>query len=257
MTVPFALRAAGHWWRRDRRALPTSIALGLLLPLGYLASLGLGIGRFVGRDQTWLGGGRYVAWLAPGLLASTVVMAVAADCLWTVLGAVQWAGQYVAQAASPLAPRDIMLGHWLYVVQRIVVSAALQITVMGTFGAWRRPTAPLAVGAATLTGAALAATLMAWSVTRRTDGGFAVMQRFALTPMFLFAGTFFPVGQLPTALRYIAYCTPLYHGVSLCRGLMLPGTAGALMIANAAYLLALLGVGLTAGARSYARVLAR
>ena len=83
------------------------------------------------------------------------------------------------------------------------------------------------------------------------------MQRFVLTPMFLFAGTFFPVGQLPTGVRYVVYATPLYHGVSLCRGLMLPGTSGALMVVNTAYLVVLLAIGLTVGGRTYAKALAR
>ena len=231
--------------------------IGVLLPLGYLASLGLGIGHYVATGSSWLGGERYVAWLAPAILAGTVVQSAGSECLWTVLGAVKWAGQYVAQSASQLRPRDVMLGHWAYVVGRVTASAALQIAVMAAFGAWQRPTAPLALGAAALTGASLAATLMAWSVTRRSDQGFAVVQRFVLTPMFLFAGTFFPVGQLPTGVRYAVYATPLYHGVSLCRGLMLPGTSGALMLTNTAYLVALLAIGLAVGSRTYAKVLAR
>ena len=48
-----------------------------------------------------------------------------------------------------------------------------------------------------------------------------------VTPLFLFSGTFFPVTQLPPVLRWIAYVTPLWHGVALCRGLAL-GTIGAL-----------------------------
>jgi lipooligosaccharide transport system permease protein len=230
--------------------------VGVLLPLGYLASLGLGIGRYVGSDASWLGGVRYVAWLAPGLLAGTAVQSAGAECLWTVYGAVKWAGQYVAQTASPLRPRDAMLGHWTYLVQRMAISAALQLAVMAGFGAWVQPTAPLALVGAVLAGGGSAAWLMAYSVTRKTEN-FAVVQRFVIVPMFLFAGTFFPVGQLPAGLRYVVYATPLYHGVSLCRGLMLPGTRGTLLMANAAYLVALLATGLTVATRAYARVLAR
>ena len=257
MAAPLALRASRHWWRRERSALPTAFMIGVLLPLGYLASLGLGIGHYVGSNESWLGGERYVAWLAPAILAGTVAQSASTACLWTVLGAVKWAGQYVAQAASPLRPRDVMLGHWAYIVERIAASAALQLAVMAAIGAWRRPTAPLALGAAALTGGALAAVLMAWAVTRQTEASFSVVQRFALTPMFLFSGTFFPVGQLPAGVRYVVHATPLYHGVSLCRGLMLPGTSGALMVVNAAYLAALLAIGMAVGARTYTRVLAR
>ena len=48
--------------------------------------------------------------------------------------------------------------------------------------------------------------------------------RFGMIPLFLFSGTFFPVTQLPAWIRPLAYATPLWHGVALCRALSL-GTA--------------------------------
>ena len=50
---------------------------------------------------------------------------------------------------------------------------------------------------------------------------FAAIFRFLVIPMFLFSGTFFPVTQLPALLRPVAYLTPLWHGVDLCRDLAL------------------------------------
>lgn len=256
MGTPLAVRATAQWWRQTSRRLPTTIVVGLLLPLGYLASLGLGIGHYVDRGDGWLAGVPYAAWLAPGLLAATAFQGAATDGLWSVFGAVKWAGQYKAQIATPLRPRDALLGHWIYIVLRMAIVAALELAVMATFGAWRRPTAVLALPAAVLTGAAFAAALMAWAVTRETEGSFVVVQRFVITPLFLFAGTFFPLAELPTALRWFAYLTPLWHGVSLCRGLMVPGTAGAVMAANVAYLGVLAAVAMAVAVRSYERRLA-
>ena len=50
---------------------------------------------------------------------------------------------------------------------------------------------------------------------------FAVLTRFVITPLFLFGGVFYPVSELPRWLEVVAYATPLYHGVALCRGLTL------------------------------------
>ena len=55
----------------------------------------------------------------------------------------------------------------------------------------------------------------------RSSGAFAALTRFVITPLFLFGGVFYPVTQLPAWLRPVAYATPLYHGVALCRGLTL------------------------------------
>ena len=41
---------------------------------------------------------------------------------------------------------------------------------------------------------------------------------------FLFSGTFFSVSLLPAPLEILAWFTPLFHGVSLCRGIALGGT---------------------------------
>jgi lipooligosaccharide transport system permease protein len=44
-----------------------------------------------------------------------------------------------------------------------------------------------------------------------------------IVPMSLFAGTYFPLDQLPFKLGYVAYVFPLTHSVSLLRGLLLTG----------------------------------
>jgi lipooligosaccharide transport system permease protein len=85
------------------------------------------------------------------------------------------------------------------------------------------------------------------------DTSFAMIFRFGMIPMFLFSGTFFPVSQLPAWAQPIAYLTPLWHGVVLCRSLSL-GTAtvgGALL--HVGYLSALVAAGLAAGYRTYRR----
>ena len=58
-------------------------------------------------------------------------------------------------------------------------------------------------------------------MTLERDSGLTAVFRFGVIPMFLFSGTFFPISQLPAALRPVAYFTPLWHGVDLCRHLAL------------------------------------
>jgi lipooligosaccharide transport system permease protein len=64
--------------------------------------------------------------------------------------------------------------------------------------------------------------------------------------MFLFSGTFFPVENLPTALELIAYLTPLWHGVELCRMLTLGDVELLAALGHLAFLLAVIAVGLAA-----------
>jgi lipooligosaccharide transport system permease protein len=60
-------------------------------------------------------------------------------------------------------------------------------------------------------------------VTREDEQSLSTLFRFAITPLFLFSGTFFPISQLPGYLQKVAYVTPLFHGVELVRKIALPG----------------------------------
>jgi lipooligosaccharide transport system permease protein len=74
-----------------------------------------------------------------------------------------------------------------------------------------------------------------------------------MIPLFLFSGTFFPVTQLPGWARVIAYATPLWHGVALCRELSLGTATLPAALGHVAYLAALAAAGIAAGNRTYRR----
>jgi lipooligosaccharide transport system permease protein len=90
------------------------------------------------------------------------------------------------------------------------------------------------------------------SATVENDTGFSVLYRFGVVPLFLFSGTFFPIAQLPRPMQYVAYATPLWHGVSLTRDLAL-GAAAREDLVHAAYLLGLLALGVWAARRTFAK----
>ena len=75
--------------------------------------------------------------------------------------------------------------------------------------------------------------------------------RFVILPMFLFSGTFFPIENLPRLLEAIAYLTPLYHGVTLCRQLTLGDVELLAALGHTAYLLAFITVGYVAARYTY------
>ncbi len=81
------------------------------------------------------------------------------------------------------------------------------------------PLAVLAPLAALLCGLAFAAVIAALSAWMKSDQYLAATYRFGLVPLFLFSGTFFPISQLPGWLEPLAWVTPLWHGVELCRDL--------------------------------------
>ena len=254
MTWSFAVREFRYWLTNYRRTWRGSIYTSVLSPVLYLGAMGLGLGKLVDVHGTArLGGVSYLAFLAPGLLAAAAMQAGIEESTYPVLGSVKWRRTYYAAAASPLRPADIFHGHLLFTTMRLAMNSAIFLAVMAAFGAITSPWVLAALPVAVLTGLAFAAPIEAWAITVVKDTSFALVFRFGMIPLFLFSGTFFPVTQLPAWIRPLAYITPLWHGVALCRSLSL-GTAtlgGALV--HVGYLAALAAVSIAVGNRTYRR----
>jgi lipooligosaccharide transport system permease protein len=240
------LAAWRHFWR-------SSLISTVLEPVLFLAAMGLTLGSLVDRGQGAPGGVSYLAFLAPGLLAAAAMQNASFESTYPVLGAIKWDKTYEAVLATPAGVRDILAGHLLYVAFRVGTAATLFLAVLVLFGAAASPLVVLAVPAALLTGLAFAAPITAFAGRLDNDTGFSALQRFLILPMFLFSGTFFPVDQLPAFFEWVAYATPLWHGVALSRGLAL-GTldAGAALL-HVGYLALWFGVGVWLALRSFRR----
>ena len=95
--------------------------------------------------------------------------------------------------------------------------------------------------------------MFAFSAGQDHDSGFALLFRFAIMPMFLFSGTFFPIDQLPAPLQPVAWVTPLWHAVELCRALSLGAPTVADAVVNVGYLLLWIVGGYLLALRSFRR----
>jgi lipooligosaccharide transport system permease protein len=240
------------WLTVYRRIWRSSVWSSVLGPLFYLGAMGFGLGTLVDKHGTAsLGGVSYLDFVAPAILATSVMNTAMGEASYPVFGSVKWNKIYIAAQASPLRPADIFRGHLLFMTMRIAMNAALVTVYMWAFGATRSAWVVLAWPAATLTGLAFAAPIAAWAVTIKTDTTFAYLFRFGMMPLMLFSGTFFPLSQLPGWLRPLAYATPLWHGVDLCRMLSLGNIDVTRVLVHLAYLAALSALGIGAGARTY------
>jgi lipooligosaccharide transport system permease protein len=250
-----AFRAFLSWLVNYRRTWRGSIYSSVLSPVLYLGAMGLALGKLVDQHGTaHLGRVSYLAFLAPGLMAASAMQTAVGESMYPVYSAVKWQKTYQAAAATPLRPGDIYRGHVLFTLLRLMMNTTIFLGIMAAFGAVRSAWALACVPVAVLTGLAFAAPLDAFAVTReKTDQAFNVIFRFGMIPLFLFSGTFFPISQLPGWLRPVAYATPLWHGVALCRALSLGTTDVAGALGHIAYLIAVAALGLLAGQWTYRR----
>ena len=109
----------------------------------------------------------------------------------------------------------------MWIAFRAALLSALFTVIIVVLGASSSPLVVLAVPVAVLTALAFAAPIMAFTATQKSDGGFNVLFRFGITPMFLFSGAFYPIENLPLLMQPVAWLTPTYHGVAAARSLSL------------------------------------
>ncbi|MFI1098144.1 ABC transporter permease [Streptomyces sp. NPDC020917] len=253
-----ALREFGYWMRRYRRTWRGSVVISVVNPLLFLTALGAGLGKLVDAHHSGqLAGTPYLHFLAPGLLAASAMQNGFIEGAFPVVQSAGPQGNYPAAAATPMRPGDILAGHLLFVAFRVLLSGMLFLAVVTAFGVVGPLRALLTAGPVLLTGLAFAAPLMAWAVAVDRQSRLNGLYRFVVMPLYMFSGTFFPIGQLPGWARPIAECTPLYQGVALTRvtalGTLHPGAAAV----HLAYLLALAAAGTAWAGRRYVRRLHR
>ncbi|MBB2941968.1 lipooligosaccharide transport system permease protein [Actinoplanes lutulentus] len=209
-----------------RRTWRSSVLSTLLLPLLTMVGFGLGVGGYV---TAGIDGVSYLDWMVPGLIASTAVQTVIGEATWPVLSYFEWLKVYFAQAAAPLRPADILGGHLAFMMFRVLLSVTAFLVIAAAFGTLRSPWAVAVLPISVLVGLAVAAPVVAYSASIRSDSYLAILIRFAVLPMSLFSGVFFPIDSLHPVLRAVAWVLPLSHGVDLSRAATLgvnPGLDG-------------------------------
>jgi lipooligosaccharide transport system permease protein len=220
------------------RAVPYVWATGLLEPVFYLLSIGIGIGHLVGT-VTGPNGVQvpYASFVAPGLLATTAMNGAMYECTTNIFAKLHWTKLYDAVIATPLSPGDIALAEVGFAVVRCALYAAVFLAVMAALGDTSSWWALMTIPSATLLGAAFAAAGFAATCFMRSWTDFDKIQ-LVILPLFLFSATFYPLSVLPRWLQLVVQCLPLYPGVALCRAFSLGQLSWGLS-AQAAYLVAL------------------
>ena len=245
-----------------RRTFRASLFSSFLSPVLFLTAMGLGVGSYVNQSSSAsqaLGGLTYLQFLAPGLLAATAMQSASFEATFPIMSGLVWQRTFHAMYATPITPRDIVLGTVTWITIRLLMITTIFTGVIVVFGAAASPLIALAIPAAVLTGLAFATPILAFAATQRTPDKFNYLFRFGVTPLFLFSGTFFPISNLPPFLQPIAWLSPLWHGVELTRGLAL-GTVGQeplLALLHVAVLVAIVAIGLDFAYRTVERRLVR
>jgi lipooligosaccharide transport system permease protein len=229
---------------------------GFFEPLFYLFAARVGLGELVGNVRD--GAGRpigYTEFVAPALLAASAMNGAVYESTMNIFFKLKYAKTYDAMLATPLGPFDIAIGEIAWCLMRGAIYATGFLLVMWVTGLTRSPWAVMALPAASLLGFAFAAIGMSATTFMRSWQDFD-MVNLAILVLFLFSATFFPLSVYPENIRFLAHLSPLYHGVTLIRGLTL-GDIHAGLLGHSAFLAVLGAAGLTVTRWRLGRLLLR
>jgi len=243
----------GSWLTAYKRTWRGSIFGRFLSPVLFLLSMGLGLGGLVDKSAGGVGGVPYLQFVVPGILAAQAMWVAMGESSYPVMGAIRWNMKYHAMLATPVGIDDILIGHLGYVAMQITGATAIFIGVAALFGSFGSWWVLLCLPITVLTGMSFAVPVFAFSAKQEGDGGFNILFRFIMTPLFLFSGVFFPIDQLPAIIRPIAWLMPLWHGVDANRSLALgsPDIAG--VLGHTAYLVIAIVIGALLARRSFTK----
>ena len=197
------------------------IVSGFFEPAFYLLSLGIGLGAMVPEVQ----GVSYVAFVAPGLLASNCLNGATTDGLFNIWFKLHQQKTYDGILATPMRPADIVLGEMLWALTRGSLYAAAFLVLVWGVGAWTGEpillsrSALAAWPAAVVVAASFSSMAICATTFVRVRQELDYVMGLVVMPMFLLSGIFFPVDQLPAWVQPVFQVVPLYHGVELLRSL--------------------------------------
>lgn len=207
---------------------------GLLEPVFYLLSIGIGVASLVGdftlSDGSTIG---YTAFIAPAMLAASAMNGAIFDATYNVFFRLRYAKLYDVVLATPLRPWDVAVGEVTWALLRGTVYSAAFVLIMVAMRLVSSWWTLLALPAATLIAFGFAGMAMALTTFMRSWQDFEFIQ-LAIMPMFLFSATFYPIQVYPEVLQWVVRTTPLYQGVALERGLT-TGTVGLEAFGHVAY----------------------
>ncbi|MBV8463356.1 MAG: ABC transporter permease [Acidimicrobiales bacterium] len=254
---PTWVRSVWRNWYVYRKTWRSSLTTTFLEPVLYLAAMGLGVGSLVNHHSGGVNGVPYLSFVAPGLLAASMLQVGVSDCSYPVLGGFKWERTYWAEIATPLSVGDVVAGKLVWEVARFTGVSALFVLVMAVFGVLHSPFAVFMVPAAVLSGMSTASVTAAFAATQESDLGMALLFRLGVLPMNLFAGVFYPISRLPGWLRVVAQILPVTHGVNILRALSLGTGLGPRLLLDALYLGLWLFAGVFFSLRTFGRRLVK
>lgn len=209
------------WLRQLKRYLRSRARIigSLGQPLLFLVALGFGFGPIFERA----GGGNYIEFLAPGIIAMGILFTAVftgIEIIWD-----RQFGFLKETLVAPVSRVNVMIGRTLggATIATMQGIAVLIISVIIGFRPITILFLPIAVAFMFLVALLFTALGTAIASILEDMQGFQLIMNFLVMPIFFLSGALFPLNGLPKYIQLITQLDPLSYGVDGLRGTLANG----------------------------------
>jgi lipooligosaccharide transport system permease protein len=182
-------------------------------PTIYLLAFGFGFGSIVST----VAGHGYVEFVGTGTVATAVLFSSVFPAMFGTFVKYQFQHTYDAILAAPVDTEEVVTGEALWIAARAGTYGCVPLLVAMVFGldpSWGMLVVPFVAFVAGFGWASFGILIAA--IMKSIDN-FSYVTSIVITPLFLVAGTYFPISGLPEWAQVAAQLNPLYHCVQLVR----------------------------------------
>jgi lipooligosaccharide transport system permease protein len=187
----------------------------VLEPIVYLLAFGLGLSATLVDE---VDGVPYIEFVGTGMVATAVIFSSALPAMFGTFVKHRFQNTYEAVLAAPVDVEELVTAEMLWIGIRAGIYGCFPLLVTIAFGLDPAPGMLLVPVFCFVTALGFAGFGIAMAATVAKIDQFNYVTALFVTPLFLVAGTFFPIDGLPEGVQVVAQLNPLLQLVELVRG---------------------------------------
>jgi lipooligosaccharide transport system permease protein len=187
----------------------------VLEPIVYLLAFGLGLGATLIDEVE---GVPYIQFVGTGMVATAVIFSSALPSMFGTFVKHRFQNTYEAILAAPVDVEELVSAEMIWIASRSAVYGCVPLLVTFFWGLDPSPGMLVVPIFCFVTALGFSGFGVAMAATVAKIDQFNYVTALFITPLFLVAGTFFPIDGLPQGVQLVAQVNPLHQLVELVRG---------------------------------------
>ena len=204
-----------------RKLIIPSLIANIAEPLMWLVAFGYGLGALVGEVS--LDGQQvpYIIFLASGSVCMSAMNAATFEALYSAFSRMHVQKTWDGIMNAPVRLDYVLLAEMLWAAFKALFTATAILCVMLALGIVQSWKVLLAWPILLVVGITLSCLALIFNALAKGYDFFTYYFTLFLTPMMFLSGVFFPLDNLPDAVRWLAMALPLTQAVALVRPLFM------------------------------------